>query len=151
MKKAIKTLAKTSLEKKWGEGEILEISKDFTYSCNKLDKETGETYINIVDLKEACAFCYDALERTEIKSDYHINDKIDIPSCENCLIPRFVCSHKASEGLMGMLSRLFTKYYNKKEDIILIIDLIRDCLRQLRNFGKISLSTEKFISTLEVK
>ncbi len=151
MEQDIKTLAKKSLEDKWGEEEISEISENFSFTYEKFDEKTNESYISIINIKEACSFCYDALEKGNIHTKFHIEDKIDVLSCEYCLIPRFVCANKGSEGLMGMLNRLFTKYFNKKQDIIWIINLIQDCLRQLRNFGRISLHTEQFINTLEVK
>lgn len=147
----IKTLAGKCLEDKWGEGKVLEISEDFSYSFEKFDKPTNETYLSIANIKEACSFCYDTLRRANIVSEYQIEDKIDVQTCEPCIIPRFVCNNKGSEGLMGMLNRLFTKYFSKTEDIKLVIDLIRDSLRQLKNFGKISLNTERFINSLEVK
>jgi hypothetical protein len=147
----IKILAKESLENKWGEGRILDISEDFTYSCEKIDSSDGEIYLSIVNIKEACSFCYDALKRAMIQSETHIDDKIDVVDCSQCMIPHFVCNNKGTEGLVGMLSRLFTKYSYRKDQVIWIINLVRDCIRQLRNFGRISLHTERFINSIEVK
>ena len=150
MIQSIKTLAKKCLEDKWGEGEILEISQDFSYSYEKLDKSTNEKIIGISYIKEACSFCYNAIKDAGVKSEQYIDDKIDVITCEACLIPRFVCYNKGSEGLMGMLNLLYSKYFSNQEDIKLVIDLVRDCLRQLKNYGKVSITTEKFINSLEV-
>ncbi len=146
----IKTLAKKSLENKWGEGKVLEVTESFTFSTELIDT-AGESLIKIIEIKEACSFCYNALERAEVKSEYHIEDKNDIEVCEFCLIPRYICYNKGTEGLIGMLSKLIARNVDLKEDILFIIDIIRDCLRQIKNFSKISLNTERFISTLEVQ
>ena len=150
MGETIKTLAKKCLEDKWGEGQVLEITQDLSYSFEKIDQSSNETVLSIVNIKEACSFCYEALRVAEIESDFHIDDKIDIVACEHCQIPRFVCYNKGTEGLIGMLSRLYTKYFENKQEITWMINLIRDCLRQIRNSGKISLHTEQFIKSLDV-
>lgn len=136
----IKRLAARCLRNKWGTGKIVSISKWYTFCEEYIDEVIGEKVIRLKDIDEACAFCRDALatcKRFEFGPER---------MCENCYVPEALCSMQGSDGLVGAIKSLDPAVNSDR--IIRLVELVRKCLRELSESGKLSERTEKLVENI---
>ncbi len=87
------------------------------------------------DIYNNCSFCVDSIKRRNELMDYNIR------SCEICYIPKILCNNSYGYSLFDIIThktKIFENYTIEEFTNNYSYKLFVDCLKDLRNSGKIS-------------
>jgi len=160
----IETLARKSLQDKWGPGEIVSVHRDLTFVERELDPKTGEYLYHTRDLEKSCAFCKDARKRyRELIGD--ACESISCTFCKNaeaerllrkleychpafCKVPSILCAENGKKGLFGYIRDMIKGPVFSETIVISLLELLKKSLKELAQCGEITEDTLFFLERI---